>query len=401
GRDCSMSALQERLGEFTPAAQQRSLERPHHHAPQPLDPASKPWQQYIGKRARHATERASFRDRMTEHQGDEWRRAAEHHRRERADLLGRSWKGQGDLLNATRSVLAAQQAQEKAALRDRQKLEREEIRRAQRFPSFKTWLTERNPELAQEWRHRERRPAAIEGPAFEQPAPCDIRAFQAAVDGGRVHYHRNGERGRPAFTDCGKVIDIRDSQRRETVLAALQLSAQKWGTITVHGDAEFRRVCVELAAEHEFKIVNPELQRAIARGRECTRAERLPLPRPTVKSVAEAYRLHFDELVRESAAPKTDPSRFDSDVAVCLRLTGHHREAIIEAIKEGAAASRPSERRDWDAYARRAVDFAFGLPGSQLAHTFALRREHLLRVEGRSLENEMASRGRGRAPLGR
>jgi hypothetical protein len=197
------------------------------------------------------------------------------------------------------------------------------------------------------------------------------------------------------------VIEIGDSQRREAVLAALQLSAQKWGTFTVHGDARFQRLCVELAVEHRFKIANPDLQQAIANGRERARSERSLVPRPTVRSIAEAYRLHLEEVVRESAAPKTDTSRFDSEVAVRLRLTGHHRNAIFEAIKEGAVAARPGERRDWDAYARRAVDFAFGVPGSQLAHTFELRREHLLRVEGRSLEVEMASRGRGRAPLGR
>jgi hypothetical protein len=28
--------------------------------------------------------------------------------------------------------------------------------------------------------------------------------------------------------------------------AALQLSAQKWSTFTVHGDEQFRRLCVEL-----------------------------------------------------------------------------------------------------------------------------------------------------------
>jgi hypothetical protein len=28
------------------------------------------------------------------------------------------------------------------------------------------------------------------------------------------------------------------------------LSAQKWGTISVHGNREFMRTCVELAAEH-------------------------------------------------------------------------------------------------------------------------------------------------------
>jgi hypothetical protein len=86
---------------------------------------------------------------------------------------------------------------------------------------------------------------------------------------------------------------------------------------------------------------------------------------------------------------------------VRLRLTGHHRDAIFGAIKEGAAASRAGERRDWDAYARRAVDFAFGVPGSQLAHTLAPRRERLLRVEGRQLEHERPGPGRGRGSLGR
>jgi Relaxase/Mobilisation nuclease domain/Large polyvalent protein-associated domain 7 len=403
GRDCSMSALQKRLGEFTPAAQQRSPERPHHRAPQPLDPASKPWQQYIGERARHATQRAAVRDRMAEHQRDEWRRAAERHRREREDLFSRSWKGQGDLLNATRSVLAAQQAREKAALRDRQKLEREELRRAQRFPAFKAWLTERSSELAQEWRHRERQSAAIEGPAFEQPAPRDIRTFEAVVDGGKVHYHLNGEPGRPAFTDRGKVIDIRDSRRRESVLAALQLSAQKWGTFTVNGDEQFRRLCVELAVEHGFKIANPELQHAIAMDRADLRRERehRPIHRPVATSIVEAYRLHLADAARKTTDGGTDPSRLDAEVAVRLRLTGHDRDAITRVIKEAAPALRPGEHRDWDSYARRAVDFAFGVAGSRLAHHLARRREHLLSVEGRPLEGEMPARGRGRAPLGR
>ena len=158
---------------------------------------------------------------------------------------------------------------------------------------------------------------------------------------------------------------------------------------------------VRVAVEHGFKIANPDIQQAIANGRERARVERSHVARPPLRSVTEAYRLHYEEVVRESAAPKTGPSRFDSEVAVRLRLTGPHREAIFEAVKEGAAASRPGERRDWDAYARRAVDFAFGVPGSQLAHTFEIRREQLLSVVRRSLEVEMASRGRGRAPLGR
>jgi Large polyvalent protein-associated domain 7 len=300
---------------------------------------------------------------MTERQRDEWRRAAERHRRERADVFSRSSTGQGDLLNGTRSVLAAEQAREKAALRDRQKLEREELRRVQRFPSFKDWLTERSPELAQEWRHRERQPAAIEGPAFEQPVPRDIRAFQAVVDGGRVHYHLNGERGRPAFTDRGKVIDIRDSLRPESVLATLQLSAQKWGTFTVHGSESFRRLCADLAAEHGFKIANPELQQAIAAGLQ-RRTGPLPSKDLSARSPTDAYRLHLAAVARQAIPRVADPSRLDAEVGVRLRVMGYQPEVIVRTIRDGAPALRPHERRDWDDYARRAVDFAFGVPGS-------------------------------------
>ena len=131
-------------------------------------------------------------------------------------------------------MLAARQAQEKAELRDQQKLERASYARStadsrasksgcpRGAPSSR-----RNGDTGSDGRRR------IEGPTFEPPTPRDIRAFKPVVDGGNVHYHLVGERGAPAFTDRGKVIDIRDSHRRETVLAALQLSAQKWGTFTV------------------------------------------------------------------------------------------------------------------------------------------------------------------------
>ena len=90
---------------------------------------------------------------------------------------------------------------------------------------------------------------------------------RAIVAGRNVQYHQAGERA-PAFTDRGNTVDIHDTRRRENVLAALQLSAQKWGTMTVTGNEQFLRTCVELAAERGFKIVNPDLQEAIAVERE-------------------------------------------------------------------------------------------------------------------------------------
>ena len=329
---------------------------------------------------------------------------SERHRRERADMLGGSWAGRGELMSAARSVLAARQAQEKAALRDQQKLERAALRREHvRFPSFRDWLAETSPDFAQRWRHRERRPATIEGPTFEPPAPHDIRAFSPVIDGVKVHYHLVGQRGGPAFTDRGKVIDIHDSQSRESVLAALQLSAQKWGSFTVHGNEHFRRLCVELAVEHGFKIANPELQQAIAADRERLRSKNArPQPPTAAPSLAEAYRRHLAaEVAHHSLPGSPDPSRLDAHVAVRLRVAGYRRDAIAQAIREAAPMQRPNERRDWDRYAQRTADFAFSLPGSELAGHLARQRGRQRNIEDHQLERALEARLGGRLKFDR
>jgi hypothetical protein len=267
GRDCSMAALQQRFGEFWVDHEQPDLQRAAREA-QPVDRETSHWQTFAQGRARHHEERAARWQDFRNRQCDDWRQMVDRHRCEREGIFQGSWRGRGNLLNATRSQLAARQAREKADLRDQQKLERVRQQQEQtRFPAFKEWLALKNPELAQQWRYRERRAPTLEGPTFEPPVPRDIRDFEATVDGGVVHYRLSGRRGSPAFTDRGRVIEIGDSERRETVLAALQLSAQKWGTFTIHGNDQFRRLCVQLAREHGFRIANLELPPVMARDR--------------------------------------------------------------------------------------------------------------------------------------
>ena len=385
GRDCSMSALQKRLGEFEPKKDAARVMTPL-RAPEPITPSAHGWKQYIEARRRHYGERGAKR----EQQREEARRMAARHRRERTEIFRGSWKGRGALLNAARSMLAARQAQERAEQRDRQKLERGEPQRDRgRFPSYEEWLRHRDHELAQEWRHRERQPAGIEGPTFQRPTPQDIRAFAAVVQGWHVHYRRVGERGSPAFTDRGRDIDIYDSTRRESVLAALQLSAQKWGAFTVRGNERFQRMCVELAAEHGFNIANPELQHLIVaeqernRGKRVQAHERRSAEIREVRSPAEDYRRHHADVIRERSGRNVDPSLVDAETAVRMRLTGRHRSEIVLAIREVAATDRPDEKRDWDVYAKRTADFAFGVPGDHLAESLRRRNDRFRRLGGR------------------
>ena len=57
------------------------------------------------------------------------------------------------------------------------------------------------------------------------------------LHGGEVHYSRKAAAfPEAAFIDRGRRSDIHDWRSRESVLAALQLSEQKWGAITVTGN---------------------------------------------------------------------------------------------------------------------------------------------------------------------
>jgi len=140
---------------------------------------------YIAERHRYLDLGVS-REQMVERQREEWREMVEHHRKERADIFEGSWRGRGELLSALRSITAARQAQEKAELRDEHRLERVDLARERGlFPTYEQWLSARDRNAADEWRHRERRPATLAGPTFKMPTPHDIRCARALQDGGR------------------------------------------------------------------------------------------------------------------------------------------------------------------------------------------------------------------------
>jgi hypothetical protein len=394
GRDCSMSALRKRLGEFEPAT--APAQPPQKAIPlRPLDPTAPLLASYLDQRRKHYEERAG-RTRHGERQAIEWRQLVERHRKERADIFRGSWEGKVEALNALRSLLATRQAQEKADLRDRQTVERESVRRDRgRFPSYEDWLARFDRQPADAWRHRPRRPVTIEGLRFDPPTLRDIRAVTAVLDGGRVHYHLAGSRSSPAFTDRGKTVDIHQGRNREAVMAALQLSAQKWGEFWIRGDAQFKRTCVELAAKHGFKITNPELQQAIAAERErlrTLRAPDAPARHPESMTPAAIYGRHLAAALQEQPDRRADPSRLDAEVAVRLAVTGHSREQIVNAIRDGARAGRPAESRDWDTYARRAADFALSPPGREMREQLAGQEQKLLRLEGREDEHALLRR---------
>lgn len=275
-REASLSRLQKRLGLYQPPLQRRQAAQ---REAEPIKPDVPGWKDYISGRQLHYAGKEAAKLARKKRQEQERKQLAEQQQARRHELLHGNWKGKGDALNALRSVIAAEQAAEKAALREKHQKEREQHRQRFRpYPDLEQWQRMRQqPELAEQWRHRTSEPQRIEGDCGEPPTPRDIRAYQPEIHGQEVHYTCKDEAGRGggvSFVDRGRRIDIYDWRNRDTALAALQLAAQKWGSFTVTGNDEYKAMCVKLAAEHGFKITNPELQKSIQQERQRIQQER-------------------------------------------------------------------------------------------------------------------------------
>nr|WP_241202515.1 LPD7 domain-containing protein [Caballeronia sp. SBC2] len=174
----------------------------------------------------------------------------------------------------------------------------------------------------------------------------------------------SGSAGVP-FVDKGREIEVRDWCSDDSLLAALQLSAQKWRELRVSGSDAYKARCAALAVEHGFKIVNPELQAQIAVGiqakRVIARESRGVSPQSTnglqalsLGSLADIYQRHHEDVIRgeerrERAESRVDPSRVDAMIAVRMRVTGHDQTAIMEVLRQcspGAHGRSLTDGRD-------------------------------------------------------
>ena len=275
-RNASLSKMQKRLGQYQPAPQRQQVAQ---REPEPIKPDVPGWKDYINGRKAHYAEKNAAKLEQDKRQEQERKALQEQQKARRDELMRGNWKGKGEVLNAMRSVIAAEQAAEKAALKEKQQKEREQHRQRFRpYPDLEQWQRmQKSPELAEQWRHRASEPQRIEGDRDEPPTPRDIRAYQPEIHGKQVHYTRKEDAGAGrgvSFVDKGKSIDIHDWRDRDTTLAALQLSTQKWGSFTVTGNDEYKAMCAKLAAEHGFKITNPELQESIQQERQRIQQER-------------------------------------------------------------------------------------------------------------------------------
>jgi len=271
-RDCSLLAVERRLGAYQPAPEGlRVAARP----PESDVPEATRWAEYHAVREAHQRHKraAAQAQRATQATEREALRAA--HRRQR-EALWRSvppggWRGRGTELNRQCSLLAARQAAERAALLEHQRRARMHAQAQwDHFPTDEDWLAAQTTGPA----HRQARLIAL---LLEEEETLvlhahDIRGFVAVVYGRRVDYRRADAPAGPAgFVDRGREIIVHAEHDETAARAALQLAAHKWGRFQVEGNAAYQALCVRLAAECGLPLGNPELRAAMRQARDNAR----------------------------------------------------------------------------------------------------------------------------------
>lgn len=184
------------------------------------------------------------REKLAEQQKQVRERLRKLHAEQRQALFQRTWVGRGIALRALQSVLAREQAAERARLKNRQAGDRAALHSA-------------NPPL---WGGL--MPGRFVGMGGIDLTPVDfhvdIRGFYPVIQSDGTVFYQDAI-GRLSFSDVGEKIYAHTSDLA-AVLAMLQLAAAKWGAIEVFGEDKFKQMCAAIAWEHGIVITNPEFQ---------------------------------------------------------------------------------------------------------------------------------------------
>ena len=187
----------------------------------------------------------------------------------------------------------------------------------------------------------EKRRGTVEGESFVQPIKHEFSQFAAEERGEMIRYvnrKANGSIGAVAFTDHGDKVEIARWKDREAVLAAMQVASRKWDALTINGTDSYKAIAVELAAEHGFKVTNPELQDKLVAANERiarNRAGRATIAPGVLPESAELEtQIETPTSATELAIPeKSSEPVIDGDK---VRPAHRDRQSMLAAMREAA-----------------------------------------------------------------
>ena len=204
-------------------------------------------------------------------------------------------------------------------------------------------------------------PVKLEGDRYVEPKATETgnTLITHEKKGDEIHYSRHdAATGAPrtlAFIDQGKQLDVKDWKNPDTVLAALQVASTKWETITVNGNDAYKETAARLAAEHGFKITNPEMQdriqqlRAEAESKKSLLAEGAPevektdaRPAPAITTTPAERSLHLAS-IRERVDLEAERETTQAAAAAKAHETGKAESDAATPERPPREAAAPRE----------------------------------------------------------
>ena len=209
----------------------------------------------------------------------------------------------------------------------------------------------------------------IEGDTYVAPKPRAYDNFTAYVPEERgeairyAHKYDDGSAGKVAFTDTGKRVEVNDWKDKEATLAAMQLATEKWGELTVKGPEKYKSMVISLAAEHSYKIANPELQDRLEAEKARIAADRENRPGfegPGVPKEVEPGKQQGSQDPRPGAQiPTPTPyaelpqAERDAKYAEAYRHVTAHKSAAVDSFVTVLRDSRYGEGQAGNPYEKR------------------------------------------------
>lgn len=270
-KEAGLIRLETRLGAYEPLP---SNCRVTPRNPEPRTPGLVGWDLYYICRNSAGQEKKRALKKLQEKQQSEKEELKAKQKAERSSIFKGAWAGLGLVLNVLRKLVAAEHQDARQCLVMSHKAERKHFQQEHPpYPDYAPWLLQQNPAMAPQANpSRSNRPQFVKGNSSQPVVIRKIPPFLAVQEKTQVRYDcvEAGAAGAgcTAFVERPNELVIHMWNDKTSLLAALELAKEKWGSFTVTGNEKYKILCAKLAVRYDFKINNPEVQDRLRQERE-------------------------------------------------------------------------------------------------------------------------------------
>ena len=310
-RDFTLAKLEKRLGKFEEASPRLTIVKQEAKSLKPFDAE---FSEYKTEMAKNKSDKKQEWDKLIKQQKDTRDKKIKEQAVERNTELAENWVGRGEEKNRLRYAISVRHKKQRDEMQARFEEEKKQIKN--KYGDFPT---------IEEWRKRRGVPDQVFEIEGAKQYLCVIKiAFVSAVfvsesTAAGVIYRRSDGAQEIAFIDRGNKISVYDHGSDDSVLEALKIAQNRFGSVVINGNDDFKMTVARLAVANNINIASLDV------------IEMMELFKPAI-SIA------LPEPVREMPIIEPEPEpELENLLDVWMRLSG---QADIECVEDPIAVTQ-------------------------------------------------------------